>query len=326
VRPAALFFTAFVGFALLAPSAGALPTIWERARKPNARSEARLLAALERTLDARSQASSDPLIAENLARAAVAMSDLSGISEPEDPRLACLMAKALLASGHARAGDARRLLEAALPRLPEGLLAAEAWYSLGLANSVLDEPLRARVAYTRAIELSWDSELRAGSFYNRGEENMRLGELDLAISDYRRAILLGREPDALALAHFGLGVALERSSDLPAAYQELDRALAVTLPVPPFPTEDPLELPGVFFVPAYERHYLDALVNMARARHTSGSVQKDLYGRAVSAWDAYLGAASESERWYDHARAHRERCKNESEGTQSERRAGRARR
>ncbi len=52
---------------------------------------------------------------------------------------------------------------------------------------------------------------------------------------------------------------------------------------------------------------------MARARHLEGSVRKDAYERAVSAWDAYLAAASEKERWYDQARSHRERCRKLSE-------------
>lgn len=293
--------------------AEASPTLWERARKPSARAEARLLAALERTLDAREMAASDPGLAENLARAAVAMSDLAGITEPEDPRLACVMAQALLASGKKRAKDATRLLEGALPKLGEDMLAAQAYYSLGLAHSVLDEPVDARAAYTRTIALAWDADMRASSYYNRAKENLRLGELERAVSDYERAISLSGEPDVQALARFGLAVALERRADLPAAFAELDRALAVVLPVPPFPTEDPLELPGVFFVPEYERHYLEALVWMARARHLEGSVRKDAYGRAVSAWDAYLAAAPESERWYAQARGHRERCRRESE-------------
>jgi tetratricopeptide (TPR) repeat protein len=274
-----------------------------------------LLAALERTLDARDQASASPALAENFARAAVAMADLARIDEPEDPRLACVMAQALLASGHERARDARRLLERALPRIPEGMLAAHAAYSLGLAHSVLDEPRAAREAYTRAIDGAWDSDLRASAYYNRAEESMRLGELARAVSDYERAVTVARDPDVHALARFGLAVALERRLDLPAAYQELDRALAIVLPVPPYPTEDPLELPGVFFVPAYERHYLDALVWMARARHVQGSVRRDAYARATSAWDAYLAAAPKEERWYDQAHAHRERCKRLSEAT-----------
>jgi tetratricopeptide (TPR) repeat protein len=223
------------------------------------------------------------------------------------------MAQALLASGHDRARDARRLLEAALPKLADGMLAAQAWYSLGLAHSVLDDPVAARAAYTRAIDLAWDADLRASSYYNRGEESLRLGELERALSDYSRAVALAREPDVEALARFGLAVALERRADLPSAFVELDRALSIVLPVPPYPTEDPLELPGVFFVPEYERHYLQALIWMARARHLEGSVRKDAYGRAVSAWDAYLEQADESGRWYAQARGHRERCRRESE-------------
>jgi tetratricopeptide (TPR) repeat protein len=297
----------------LASDAAAGPTIWQRARSPNAAAEARLLAALERTLDAYEQASATPALADNLARAAVAMAGLARIEDPEDPRLACLIARALLLSDHGRARDARRLLERALPKLPEGMLAARAAHALGLAHSILDDSVAARAAYTRALELAWDAETRAVAYCNRAEEYMRAGELERALADFRRAAALAREPHTQALARFGLALALERRLDLPSAYQELDRALAVVLPVPPYPTEDPLELPGLFYVPAHDRHYLDALVWMARARHVQGSVRQDAYSRAVSAWDAYLAAAPASERWYAQARAHRERCDRLSE-------------
>jgi tetratricopeptide (TPR) repeat protein len=313
VRARALAVLAFVAGTLGSAAARAEPTLWQRARSTDVRAEARLLAALERTLDARAQVSFDPALAEGLGRAALAMSDLAGIREPKDPRLACVMARVLLTAGARRAREAQQLLEAALPRLPVGMLAAEAWYSLALASSELDEPRKAQHAYSRTIELSWDQELRATSYYNRGEESMRLGELNLALADYERAVALAEGPDTEALARFGLAVALERRADLPAAFQELDRALAIVLPVPPYATEDPLELPNVFFVPAYERHYLEALIAMARARRLQGSVRRDLYGRAGSAWDAYLAAATGNEPWFDHARAHRERCRRESE-------------
>jgi tetratricopeptide (TPR) repeat protein len=306
LRLTALFTLAL---ALTSATTFAAPTLWQRAADPSARTEARLLAALERTLDAREQTGGDPDLSRHLAQAAVAMADLSRIREPKDPRLACVMAQALLLADSERAAEARRLLEGALQRLPDGSLAASAWHSLGIAHALLDDSARARAAHTRGIALDWDTDRLASNYYNRAEAAARLLDFDAAVSDYERAAALGREPDVQALSRFGLAVVLERRGDLPAAYAALDRALAVRLPVPPYPSEDPLELPGVFFVPAYERHYLQALAAMALARKAERTVERRaLYALAVAEWDAYLDRAAETEPWIANAKSHRARA------------------
>lgn len=311
-----------MAFALSSASAVAAPTLWQRAADPSVRTEARLLAALERTLDARAQTGSDPDLSRHLAQAAVAMVDLSGVREPKDPRLACVMAQALLLADAERATDARRLLESALPRLPEGSLAASAWHSLGIAYALLDDSRGAREAHTRGIGLDWDHDRLASSYYNRAEAAARLLDFDEAVSDYERAAALGREPDVQALSRFGLAVVLERRGDLPAAYAALDRALSVRLPVPPYPTDDPLGLPGVFFVPAYERHYLQALAAMALARKAERTIERrTLFALAVAEWDAYLDRADANEPWLANAKLHRARSlKGAEEGPPTRRR------
>jgi tetratricopeptide (TPR) repeat protein len=303
-----------LALALTSATALAAPTLWQRAADPSARTEARLLAALERTLDAREQTGGDPDLSLHLAQAAVAMIDLSPIREPKDPRLAVVMARSLLLVDSERAAEARRLLEGALPHLPDGSLAAAGWHSLGIAYALLEDAARAREAHTRGITLEWDSDRLASHYYNRAEEAARLLDFDAAISDYERAATLGTEPDVQALARFGLAVVLERRGDLPAAYAALDRALAVRLPVPPYPSEDPLELPGVFFVPAYERHYLQALAAMALARKAERTVERRaLYALAVAEWDAYLDRAAENEPWIENAKSHRARSRKGAE-------------
>lgn len=297
-----------LSLALGSSSAFATPTLWQRAADPRVKAESRLLAAMERTLDAREQAGGDPDLSRHLAQAAVAMADVSRVREPKDPRLACVMAQALLIVDSSRAAEASRLLENALLRLPDGSLAASAWHSLGIAYALLDDSRAAREAHTRGIALDWDSDRLASSYYNRAEAAARLLDFDAAVSDYERAAALAQEPDVQALARFGLAVVLERRGDLPAAYAALDRALAVSLPVPPYPTEDPLELPGVFFVPAYERHYLQALAAMALARKAERTVERRaLYSLAVAEWDAYLDRADPREPWIANAKSHRAR-------------------
>lgn len=293
---------------LVAIGADARPSLWERARRPLAAKEAWLLAGLERTLDARELSQREPLITRDIARAAVAMSDLSGIRSPEDPRLGCVMAEALILADYGREQDARRLLEDALPKLPAGPLRADALRRLGVVLATLSEPRRSRDVYTEALKLEISPRERANLYYNRAEASLELDELEAAGADYRRAIELATEPDTLALARYGLAVALERSGDLPAALEELGAALAVSLPFPIYPTPDPLELPGVFFVPEYERHYIEALRAMARAR---GAEDRATYvveaAAAIQAWDAYLAAAPETVPYRKNAEAHKKR-------------------
>lgn len=291
-----------------APSAEARPTLWQRAREPLAAKEAWLLAGLERTLDARELAYREPALIRDIARAAVAMSDVSGIRSPSDPRLAWVMAEALLIADMDRERDARRLLEGALETLPPGPLRADVLRRLGVVLAGLAEPLRSREVYTEALELELSSRERANLFYNRAEASLELDELEAAVTDYRRALDLAMEPDVFALVRYGLAVALERLGDLPAALDELGPALGITLPFPVYGAPDPLDLPGVFFVPAYERYYIEALRAMASLRQADSRAQFLVESSvAIQAWDAYLAAAPSTVPYRKNAEAHRKR-------------------
>jgi tetratricopeptide (TPR) repeat protein len=307
-NPAAVALLIACAVLSTASPGNARPSLWERARRPVAAREAELLPQLERILDARELSYREPSVTRDIARAAVARSDLSGIRSPSDPRLACVMADALIIADIGREHDARRLLEGALETLPVGPLRADSLRRLGVVLAVLAEPLRSRQAYTEALELEVSPRERANLYYNRAEASLELDELEAASADYRRSIALAVEPDVLALSRYGLAVALERLGDLPAAFTELDAALAIMLPFPAYPAPDPLELPGVFFVPAYERYYLEALRAMARLRHAEDRAERLVEASvAVDAWDAYLAAAPSSVRYRKNAEAHRRR-------------------
>jgi tetratricopeptide (TPR) repeat protein len=298
----ALGLGSFVGVA------DARPTLWERVRRPAAVKEAWLLAGMERTLDARELSFREPSVTRDIARAAVAMADVSGIDSPADPRLACLMAEAIIIADFGRERDARRLLERALETLPPGSLRADALRRLGVVLAGLAEPRRSRDAYAEALELEISPRERANLYYNRAEASLELDELEVAQADYRRAIELASDPDVFALARYGLAVALERLGDLPAALTEFDAAAAVSLPFPAYSAPDPLDLPGVFFVPAYERYYIEALRAMARLRHADSRPELLVESAvALQAWDAYLAAAPTTVPYRKNAEAHRRR-------------------
>jgi tetratricopeptide (TPR) repeat protein len=288
------------------------PSLWERVRHPGARAEERLLSALERMADAREQAAGDPELSQRLARASVAMADLAKLPAPRDPRLACALATALIAADLGRSAEAERLLESAVQKLPPGSLLADAWHELGIARSLRGDHAGAREADTRVLELAWSPEQRARAFYNRAESSVQLGELAQAERDYRSAASEPRPPEIQALARFGLGVVLERRGDLPAAYAALEQGLALRLPLSSYTTDDPLELPGVFFSPPYERFYLRGLVELARGRRATDPLEKRAaFERAVSQWDAYLLAADRDVPWLENAERHRARAASE---------------
>jgi tetratricopeptide (TPR) repeat protein len=293
--------------------AAAGPSLWERARRPQAAKEAWLLGAMERTLDARGLALLEPEVARNIARGAVAMADVNGLHAPEDPRLACVLAQALIAADLGRERQAERLLEGALERLPQGPLRAEALRRLAYRLN----GRRAHSLYTEALELESSSSVRGNLYYNRGDTNRELDHLDAARADYERALELAGEPDTQVLARYGLAVVLERLGDLPSAYAEFDAALVVTLPFPPYPASDPLELPWVTFEPAYERYYIEALRAMARLRHADSRAPHVVESTvALQAWDAYLASAPSTDPYRRNAEAHRRRVE---EGTRQAR-------
>lgn len=307
-RASALLVGLFVTF--VASSAFAQPSLFRRLTEPRARAEAKLLASLERMIDdARQEGFAELGLGREFARAAVAMIELTGMGDPEDPRLACASARAFLDADVGREADARRLLERALARLPPGTRAASAWNTLGMVLARLDDKKAEQNAYTKVIELTWDPEMRALAYYNRGEAHMYEQELTAARADYEQAISGAQDPSVVALARYGLAVAEERLGDLPAAYALLDRALSVALPVPPFPSEDPLDLPGVFFLPAYEENYVRALRAMAVGRRaTDAGERHDAYELAIAEWDTYLARSPDTEPFRENARAHRTRA------------------
>ncbi|HVR19734.1 MAG TPA: hypothetical protein VMS65_08560, partial [Polyangiaceae bacterium] len=205
-------------------------------------------------------------------------------------------------------------LEGALEGLPPGSRAARAWRLLTFALARQDEREAEYRAYSKVIELTWDPQVRANAFANRGDVAMLGRDLVGARSDYEQAIGAGGDPEIVALARYGLAVAEERLGDLPAAYAALDKALALRLPVPPFSSEDPLDLPGVYFVPPYEENYIRALRAMAVGRRaTDPGERRDAYEIAVAEWDTYLARSAETEPFRENARAHRARSERELE-------------
>lgn len=291
--------------ALLVYAAGtarAEPSIWDAAREPRAARDYQTLVAVERMVARDDSAWFDPALPQRFMRAALAMVELAEGTESRDARLLFIAGDLLSDPLVGRDEDARKLLDRALALEPASPLAGRAWFNLAIASARLGDPKREREAYSRALERVWEPGFRANILANRGESSMVLGELESAISDYRRAIAVADRPDLSALAYYGLGVALERNGDLPRALDAMVVASAIQIPG----VGSALDLPSVFFVPAYDIHYYRALASMAEAR---AAQKPELVAVSLldagEHWQKYLEqAVPDGHRWVGHAKRH----------------------
>ena len=142
---------------------------------------------------------------------------------------------------------------------------------------------------------------------------MAEGNFANAIADYEAAIGTSSSPDVQGLARWGLAVAFERDRDLPRGLAMARIAQAIQVPHGGGYV-GVLDLPGIFFVPAYDEHYYRALGLMAVALVESDT-DKAIKGLQDAAllWSMYLAdAQADSPPWIDNAVRHRQRCLDES--------------
>ncbi len=287
--------------ALVVSPAQAAPSIWDRARDPAAASQQLTLNRIERLLGAVGLAE----FGAEMSAGAIALSQLgqapwpclsNGASAPQaasdfqlDARLEYLIGGALVDSETHREAEARCVLEHALKDAPNSPLAAHGWADLASAAAKMGDRVTEHAAYLRALEVTWDPDSRANLIANLAESDMALGDLPRAIREYRMALQGSQQSDLAAGAYFGLAVALDRSGDLPGALGMAKRAVSIQLPPTLFPVSSVLDLPNVFFTPAYEVHYYKALGAMATAQLAKDdAARRDALADAAEEWSAYL--------------------------------------
>src|SRR5262249_7058900 len=143
--------------------------------------------------------------------------------------------------------------------------AARAYFDLGVCLATLGKPEAEIAAYDENLKRETNSELRIIALSNRAEAHMVLGRqpnmtmsrLALAADDFRAALALDAgHPQA----HWGLAVALDRGGDAPGAMAEAKLAVLYD------PLERLISGPDVFFVPAYDQYWYEALSAMARTQ------------------------------------------------------------
>jgi tetratricopeptide (TPR) repeat protein len=297
------------GILLLTASARAEPGLWQRVRDPGAAQRAKARVRAEQLFDQASGSHADLELLRELSLGSAALLELSGGAR-RDPWQAVLLGRVLLDAEAGREHEAMRLIESGLSTLPASDFKRASLFDVGLGAMLSGEMEHAIRAFSAALLLAWDPDDRATIHRNRGKANMLSGRLGDAVSDFRAAVRLARGVEVLALSHFGLGVALERSGDYPQGMQEIARGVAVRLPVPPYPSESVLDSLNLRWIPEYDVHYFRALAAMAEALGAdSVVVKRERYELSLESWDQYLPAAEASrDRFLPNAERLRQRC------------------
>jgi tetratricopeptide (TPR) repeat protein len=299
---------------LVAASAPAEPTVWERAREPEAATRVKATLRAEQLFAQTTDATSDPDLLRDFSLGSAALLELSGTAEQDGFR-AVLLGRALLEARTGNERDAARLIERGITRLPDSDFKCDGWFDLGLAQMIVGDYERAKRAYTAALALAWEADARATIYRNRGKARMLAGRLTDAVRDFRAAVGLAQSPAVVALSHFGLGVALERSGDYPQGLREVALGAAVRLSGPGLVSESVLDLPTIRWIPEYDVNYFRALSDMALAAAADSPGRAlALYEAALENWAEYLPAAEAAhDRFAAGAERHRQRCSAEVE-------------
>ncbi|HEY6078826.1 MAG TPA: hypothetical protein VIW29_08480 [Polyangiaceae bacterium] len=300
-----------LGLPLVAGTAQAAePTLWQRARDPGATMRERARLRAEQLFDQAGDARSDPELFRQLLLGGASLLEVVG-DVARDPWRAVLLGRLLLEAESERKQQAMQLIEGGLSGLPDSEFKRQAWFDLGVAALRSRQYSRAERAFSAGLALTWDLDDRSITHRNRGRSRMLAGQLTAAVGDYRAAVALARSSDTLALGRFGLGVALERSGDYPQGMQEIARAAAIRLPVPPYPAESVLDWSELIWTPDYEVFYVKALVAMSDAAQASSREQEaEAYAEALRGWELYSASAAQDRApFQSNALRHQKRCR-----------------
>jgi tetratricopeptide (TPR) repeat protein len=270
----------------------AQPSIWDTAREPVLAAEYQMLTSVESFLLGHATAWDEM----NVHKGTI---DYLRGDRYLDPRLEFLLgALRVEATLRGEQGVRERLLET-LERYPDSSLAPRGLLEVARIAALQADLENARAFFGRALENLWEPELRASAYYGRAKATMEGGRPRDALDDYRSAIRVARSSKSRALAHWGLGVALERSGYLNAAFVELRIAISIPVRSTAFVARTVLDLPDVFFVPDYDRHYYKGLAAMAEAEQADAPAQGILdFQTALAYFERYLREAQHTQHPY----------------------------
>lgn len=293
--------------ASLSSNAPADTDIWDLAAVPRLSRDLAAYRDAERLFIASLRPGFDQDRRQLLAMAARALERADAVSSP-DIRPRALLGRVLSRLAQLSPPDqerevlirAARVLEQAIALSPDDPVAVEARFTLAVAWARLGEPLKEVAVYDQLLAREPSRQERAVVMMNQAEAFMVLGDLERSVAGYRGSIrLAGDQP----LAFWGLAVALDRNGDNPGAVAAAANALTFD------PDASALHDPNVFFMPAHDRFWYDALGAMARARQEKDPELARLWWKAAAAfWGRYREQASDDDRWGVAAESRRKLC------------------
>lgn len=221
----------------------------------------------------------------------------------DDPSLSFLLGKSLVLAGSEYQEQGRRVLLSALKRFPNAPEARGVWLEVGLVSAQLGDLSGAQAALSQSLAVEWEPERRIRALLERAAVSVRQQDLDKAIGDYRVALQESRSETDLAHSRWGLGVALDRNYDFPAALPYLVQAASSKGSQWPLGNDE--TLPASPLLPPYEIYYYRALGQMAIATEQAGSaLETSSLQAAELMWLSYVQAAPDDDPWLLRARQH----------------------
>lgn len=193
----------------------------------------------------------------------------------------------------ASASEVVSLARAALSALPahDRDHRAQVLFSLGVAHTRLEQHAAARDAYLELVEDA-SAPSRGTALCNLAEVHMYLNEVDASLSRYQEC---ARLLPTNATAWWGMAVAHDRAGHDADARTSADHAVSMD------PDLNDINGEGVFYVPAYERHYYLAIAREAQARRPGATVSLT---QALAAWRSYMTDGGPNAPWIQRVRAH----------------------
>ena len=307
----------FVSFALaaalallpVAVRADTPPSIWERAKDPEAAEAFDLHQAVQQRLIRTAIAEVD--FGER--GRVLAMLERAGAEKSKNALLRFDLGQVyLLLGNHARAAQ---VFKGAIAEFPDHPAVDQAWLRLAFACGHLGDHVCERKAYVEVLRRETEEIYRATPTLNLAETQMHLGDLKEAIEGYREALrIAGRVParETAPLATWGLAVALDRAGDRLSAEKEARFALDIERSMG---LARLLRSKDVFFVPDYEIHWYEGLGAIARARVATSAREAARYWRqAEKSFGEYVaGGERKNDRWLPIAKARLAQAKAERE-------------
>lgn len=306
----ALLGLASVAAVLWPAEVRAEPTFWDGVRDPSVMRAHALWRLAEQARDAVEPEYWSREIGMRTSEDAAIKIELAGGTQLAHAQLHFLFGDCLVTAGPPHDERGREVLLQAIGSYPNSAYVSMAWAQIGIAAKRSGDRLAEYEAYSRALEVEWNSAYRAELYLRRGQAAMLLRDLPKAIFDFRATLAETSVREYRALAEWALAVALDRNYDLPAALPHV-RAASIAR-FGSAGTLTALDLDWFDLEPKHEVHYYRALAQLAEARQATE--ESDFAGALQAAqllFLAYTKAAPADDPWAPRAKEHLERLRAE---------------